>query len=160
MNKNTPMSPKKHQADASTASTHISRSDAKAMLKNEYSPAKLEQQLKNCCSEHAKCSDDLKELAQGIEELYRLQPSKIADGVAGMERGLIEKCNQIKESRALISQLLSQTAGQDMKDSQTQIEIISRNAETQMDTGKKSNFGQQADTAPKEIIKEVEKIVT
>jgi hypothetical protein len=29
-----------------------------------------------------------------------------------------------------------------------------------MDTGKKSNFGQQADTAPKEIIKEVEKIVT
>jgi len=26
--------------------------------------------------------------------------------------------------------------------------------------GKKSNFGQQADTAPKEIIKEVEKIVT
>ena len=90
-----------------------------------------------------------------------MQPAKIADGVAGMERGLIEKCNQIKESRALISQLLTQTAGLDTKDSQTQIEIISKNAETQMDTsGKKSNFGQQADTAPKEIIKEVEKIVT
>ena len=54
------------------------------MLKNDYSPAKLEQQLKNCCSEHAKCSDDLKELAQGIEELYRMQPAKIAEGVAGM----------------------------------------------------------------------------
>lgn len=87
------MSPKTLKANNSSASTHISRSDAKAMLKNDYSPAKLEQQLKNCCSEHAKCSDDLKELAQGIEELYRMQPAKIAEGVAGMERGLIEKCN-------------------------------------------------------------------
>lgn len=75
----------------------------KSMLEGEFNPAKLDKQLKNCCSEHDKCSDDLKAIAKGIEDLYSLKPAKIADGVAGMEKSLQEKCHQIKESRAIIS---------------------------------------------------------
>jgi len=36
-----------------------------------------------------------------------MKPAKLAEGVADMENGLMEKCHQIKESRQLISQLLS-----------------------------------------------------
>lgn len=78
MNKNTPMSPVTMKQGAATESTYITKDKAAAMLKEEFSPAKLEQQLKNCCSEHAKCSDELKDLAVGIEELYRMQPAKLA----------------------------------------------------------------------------------
>ena len=87
-------------------STHISQTRMKSMLEGEFNPEKLEEQLKNCCSEHDKCSDDLKTIATGIEELYALKPSKLADGVAGMEKSLQEKCHAIKESRAIITQLL------------------------------------------------------
>jgi hypothetical protein len=151
----------------------LSKSDMQSMLKDEFSPKKLEQQLKDCCSEHAKCSDDLKELAAGIEELYKLQPAKIAAGVAGMEKSLVQKCHQIKESRALITQLLTQSVGalENLKDMGTQpdaLETKTQGTSTQIDaTGGAGgagaltkNFGQQADTAPKEVIKEVEKIVT
>jgi hypothetical protein len=74
----------------------------KKMLASEFNPEKLQEQLKNCCSEHAKVSDDLKQLAVGIEELYKMKPAKLAEGVAGMEKALVEKCHQIKESRALV----------------------------------------------------------
>ena len=61
----------------------------KTLLKSEYSPEKLEQQLKNCCSEHQKVSQDLDRLAQNIEELYKMRPANIASKVSGME--IIEK---------------------------------------------------------------------
>jgi hypothetical protein len=127
------------------------------MLAGDFSPDKLEAQLKNCCSEHKKCSDDLNKLAEGIEELARLRPAQLADRVGDMEKALVQKCHQIKESRALITQLISQAATE-TKDMQTQMEFVTKNAETQIITNN-ANFGQQADTAPKEIIKEVEKIV-
>jgi len=58
----------------------------------------------------------------------------------------------------MISQLLSQAACE-TKDMQTQMDAIkTKNSETQV-ISTNANFGQQADTAPKEIIKEVEKIV-
>jgi succinate dehydrogenase/fumarate reductase flavoprotein subunit len=82
---------------------HISKAKMESLLNNEYNPAKLEEQLKNCCSEHDKCSGDLKELAEGIEKLQKLKPAKLAAGVEDMENALQEKCHQIKESRAMIT---------------------------------------------------------
>lgn len=66
-------------------SDFISKGEMKNMLAIDFNPSKLEEQLKNCCSEHAKCSDDLSRLAQGIEELYKMRPAQFADRVAGME---------------------------------------------------------------------------
>ena len=48
-------------------SAHISKDKMKSLLDGEFNPKKLEEQLQNCCSEHEKCSDDLKNLAEGIE---------------------------------------------------------------------------------------------
>jgi hypothetical protein len=65
----------------------------------------------------------------------------------------------------MITQLLTQASGVDTRNSSTQHDENGlqgpkmRNAETQI-LSNSSNFGQQADTAPTEIIKEVEKIVT
>jgi len=67
---------------------HISQTKMKSMLKGEFNPLKLEQQLQNCCNEHDKCSDDLKNIAKGIEDLYAMKPAKLADGVAAMESSL------------------------------------------------------------------------
>jgi hypothetical protein len=44
----------------------------KRMLVGEFNPAKLQEQLINCCTEHDKVSDDLKKLAIGIDELHKL----------------------------------------------------------------------------------------
>ena len=58
------------------------------MLQTEYSPEKLEAQLKNCCSEHKKCSEDLARLADCINELARMRPAQYVERVAGMEVAL------------------------------------------------------------------------
>ena len=102
----------------------------KQLLATEFSADKLEKQLKNCCSEHEKCSDDLAKLAKGIEELHKLRPAQFVDRVADMEFALQEKCHEIKKSRAMITQLLSQAACE-TKDMQTQMEATpTKNSET------------------------------
>lgn len=108
---------------------HISQTRMQSMLQGEFNPSKLEEQLQNCCNEHDKCSDDLKSIAKGIEDLYALKPAKLADGVAAMESSLQEKCHKIKESRAIISQLLTQSTVA-MANAETQMTMETRNAET------------------------------
>ena len=106
----TTASPSKTVKFAGDGPGHISKDKMKSMLKSEYSPEKLEKQLQNCCTEHEKCSQDLKKLATGIEELYKMRPAQYADRVSEMEMALEDKCHEIKKSRELISQLLSQAA--------------------------------------------------
>ena len=86
-----------------------------------------------------------------------MKPAKLAAGVEDMEQALQDKCHQIKESRAMITQLLSQSTVA-TTDFGTAMESNAKNAETQIIL-ENTNFGQQCDTAPKEVIKEVEKIV-
>ena len=76
-----------HQADQAQGE-YITKEDMKFMLMTEYSPEKLEAQLKNCCSEHKKCSEDLARLADCINELARMKPGQYAERVAGMEVAL------------------------------------------------------------------------
>lgn len=58
-----------------------------------------------------------------------MKPAKLADGVAAMETSLQEKCHKIKESRAIISQLLTQSTVA-MTNAETQMTMETRNAET------------------------------
>lgn len=63
----------------------ISKNEMKDLLDGEYNPEMLEKQLKHCCSEHKKCSDDLARLAEIVDELARMKPKKFVDRVSGME---------------------------------------------------------------------------
>ena len=93
----------------------ISKDEMKSMLQDEYNPEKLEASLKNCCTEHKKCSEDLARLADCVEELARMKPAQYVDRVAGMEVALQEKCHEIKKSRGMIAQLMSQAVGVNTK---------------------------------------------
>jgi hypothetical protein len=47
----------------------------------------------------------------------------MAEGVASMEKALEQKCHQIKETRSIVAQLLTQAACE-TKDSNTQVDVI------------------------------------
>lgn len=90
-----------------------------------------------------------------------MKPNQYVDRVAAMEVALQEKCHEIKKSRAIVGQLLTQAVAKSdsLKNNSTNTEEVqTRCAQTQIFV-ESSNFGQQADTAPTVVEKEVEKIV-
>ena len=58
-----------------------------------------------------------------------MRPAQFADRVAEMEISLQEKCQEIKASRAIICQLLSQAAC-DTRDNYTNTSLTTSNKET------------------------------
>ena len=66
-----------------------------------------------------------------------MRPAQFADRVAEMEISLQEKCHEIKSSRAIISQLLSQAAC-DTRDNHTNTSLSTSNKETQIFSSSRS----------------------
>ena len=50
---------------------HISKSEMQALLSKDYVPQTVDQDFDKCCDSIKPCSQDIKKLADGIEDLYR-----------------------------------------------------------------------------------------
>ena len=84
----------------------------RTMLSSEYGSSVLESEFVNCCSEHEKCSQDLKKIANAIQQLQLMRPHHYVDRVASMENALQDKCYELKKQRAIVGQLLTQATSQ------------------------------------------------
>ena len=74
----------------------MSREELSEKLKYEFTDARVNKSFQTCCQDHPDISPEIERIVLAIEDLANSVSASLVKDAKGMERGLKDKCEEIK----------------------------------------------------------------
>ena len=87
--------------NAAPAQPVLDQYELKKLFK-EYEAENENHSFDNCCGSIQPCSQDIKKIAEGIEDLCHQKPMQYVDRVEKMESAIKDKCAEIKKQKGIV----------------------------------------------------------